>query len=141
MAWRGQMQRVAIGVQRFVVAIGNPLRAPVLRVQQSHGPARRRAPAGSAVRFIPDLHLPEALHAGGEHTAGIHDLVGGIAGHATAVPTVGFAAREFLRARSDPNLPSGLRRSALGRFEAPGQAGRRTFNIVGSDEIFDPQCG
>ena len=91
----GKQQRLAVRMQRRVVAIGNPMTAPVGGLQQSHRPTGGRTPTGRLAGLIPDLHLPETLDPRRERGASVGDLIGGVSHDATAVPQIARAGGEF----------------------------------------------
>jgi hypothetical protein len=79
----------------------DPFAVPVGSLQEAHGPLRGSAPVARLAVLVPDLHLPEGHHSGGEGLAGI-DHVNRLARiHLAGIPEVAVVDRKGVFCRGN----------------------------------------
>ena len=108
--------------ERLCPLARDPGRAPIRRRQQPHLPPRRRAVSRGPVVAVPRAHLPIDPLARAQRLAAIDHVDRLARGHFAAVPQIGFAFGQQVRAGRREHLVSRLPLAALGGLQQPAQA-------------------
>src|SRR5439155_295653 len=118
-----------------LVGAGNPLRFPLLAMEQPHVEPRRLAVLARVALLVPVAHLPVIGAAAFERLAGVRDLRGLVGPDLAAVPLVAPVLIERVAARRDEHPVGGLRLAALEVFEHPGESWLRDVDAERVREI------
>ena len=103
----------------------DPLRMPILRLEQTGLEPGRLAPLALHAVLIPGHHLPEIAPAGCQALPGITDLHGLGGFDAPRIPHVPGPLLEKRKRAGNQHAVGGLRLGAAGRFELPGKERRQ----------------
>ena len=122
-------QRAAIamdGRQRPVGWVGkhrirNPLRVPIIEIQQAHAPIGRVAPRAGFAGFCPDTNLPKTLLPGSQRAARILYVQRTVGCNLATVPQITMIARQQLLRRGHQHLISDLFFTSLIGIDDPTQ--------------------
>ncbi len=111
----GRQAAMIVGRGRLAAVEPDPFRFPIFRLEQSHRPAGRLAPAGGLAVLVPNSGLPATVSFRFQRSTGILDLNRPIGFDLPGIPEVAAVLGKYFRRGGNQDLIGRLPQAAFGR--------------------------